>query len=41
VEQKAATTFVEGYDSGISVHAGLYEAALDSAFPIWFFIADR
>ena len=29
VEQEPATTFIEGDDSGVDVHAGLHEAALD------------
>jgi hypothetical protein len=41
VEQELAEAFVEGYESGVSVRAGLYEAALNSAFPIWFLVADR
>jgi len=40
VEQKAATTFVEGDDSGVEVLAGLYQAALYSAFPVWLVLAD-
>jgi hypothetical protein len=41
VEQKPAIAFVEGYESGDSIRAGLYEAAFNSAFPIWFLVADR
>lgn len=41
VEQKPAITFVDGYESRLSICAGLYEAALNSAFPIWFLVADR
>jgi hypothetical protein len=40
VEQESATAFVEGYDSGIDVQAGLYQAALNSAFPVWLIVAD-
>lgn len=41
VEQKPAITFVEGYESGVAICAGLYEAAPNSAFPIWFLLTDR
>ena len=41
MEQEPAITFVEGYESGVSICAGLYEAAFNSAFPIWFLVADR
>ena len=41
MEQKPATALVEGYDPGVDIHTGLYEAALDPAFPIWLVFADR